>query len=31
MREHLQGCSACDEEYESLRDFVRLEDHGGNA
>ena len=26
MREHLQGCPACREDHESLRDFVRLED-----
>jgi hypothetical protein len=25
MREHLQGCPACHEDHESLRDFVRLE------
>ena len=25
MREHLQGCPACREDYESLRDFVRLQ------
>lgn len=25
MREHLQGCPACCEDHESLRDFVRLE------
>ena len=25
MREHLQGCPACREDHESLRDFVRLE------
>jgi predicted anti-sigma-YlaC factor YlaD len=24
MREHLQGCPACREDHESLRDFVRL-------
>ena len=23
MREHLQGCPACREDHESLRDFVR--------
>jgi hypothetical protein len=28
MREHMQGCPACYEEHESLRDFVRLENHG---
>ena len=27
LREHLQGCPACNEDYESLRDFVQLE-HG---
>ena len=27
MREHMQGCPACDEDHESLRDFVRLERH----
>jgi hypothetical protein len=26
MREHLQGCPACREDHESLRDFVRLQD-----
>lgn len=25
LREHLQGCPACREDHESLRDFVRLE------
>ena len=25
MRAHFQGCPACYEEHESLRDFVRLE------
>jgi hypothetical protein len=25
MREHLQGCPACHEDRESLRDFVRLQ------
>ncbi len=25
MREHLQGCPACREDHESLRDFVALE------
>jgi hypothetical protein len=25
MREHLQGCPACHEDHESLRDFVRLQ------
>jgi hypothetical protein len=29
MREHMQGCPACDEEHESLRDLVRLESYGG--
>ena len=28
MREHLQGCPACAEDHESLRDFVRLNDGG---
>ena len=27
MREHMQGCPACHEDHESLRDFVRLERH----
>jgi anti-sigma factor RsiW len=26
MREHLQGCPACHEDHESLRDFVLLSD-----
>ena len=26
LREHLQGCPACREDHESLRDFVQLED-----
>jgi hypothetical protein len=25
MREHLQGCPACREDHESLRDLVRLD------
>jgi predicted anti-sigma-YlaC factor YlaD len=25
LSEHLQGCPACREDHESLRDFVRLE------
>ena len=25
MRAHLQGCPACHEDHESLRDFVRLQ------
>ena len=25
MREHLQGCPACHEDHESLRDYVRLQ------
>jgi hypothetical protein len=25
MRAHLQGCPACDEDHESLRDFVQLQ------
>lgn len=28
MRPHLDGCPACHEEYESLRELVRAEDHG---
>jgi hypothetical protein len=28
MREHLQGCPACREEHESLRDLVGLEADG---
>jgi hypothetical protein len=28
MGEHMQGCPACYEEHESLRDFVRLENQG---
>ena len=28
LREHLQGCPACREDHESLRDFVQLEDAG---
>jgi hypothetical protein len=31
MREHLQGCRACDEDHESLRDFVRLKNGGEGA
>jgi len=27
MREHMQGCPACHEDHESLRDFVQLERH----
>ena len=27
--QHLQQCAACREEYETLRDFRRLEDEGG--
>jgi hypothetical protein len=26
MREHLDGCPACHEDYESLRDFLRAGD-----
>jgi hypothetical protein len=26
VREHLQGCPACHEDHESLRDFVHLQD-----
>jgi hypothetical protein len=29
LREHLQGCQACREDHESLRDFVRLEAQAG--
>jgi hypothetical protein len=25
LREHLRGCPACNEDHESLRDFVQLE------
>ena len=25
LREHLHGCPACNEDHESLRDFVQLE------
>ncbi len=25
MRAHLEGCPACEEDYESLREFVRAE------
>jgi hypothetical protein len=28
MREHLQGCPACREDHESLRDLVRLDREG---
>jgi hypothetical protein len=28
LREHLQGCPACHEDHESLRDFVRLQGAG---
>ena len=31
MREHLQGCPACDEDHKSLRDFVRLNNGGDGA
>jgi hypothetical protein len=31
MREHLQGCPACYEDHESLRDFVRLVSQGDTA
>jgi hypothetical protein len=31
MRAHLQGCPACHEDHESLRDFVRLSDAGPTA
>lgn len=31
MREHLQGCPACDEDHESLRDFVRLHRFDGDS
>ena len=26
LREHLEGCPACREDHESLREFVRLQD-----
>ena len=29
MRAHLDGCPACREDHESLRDLVRAEDSGG--
>ena len=29
MREHLQGCPACREDHESLRDFVTLQSSEG--
>ena len=29
MREHLQGCGACREDHESLRDFVALQSDSG--
>ena len=28
LREHLQGCPACREDHESLRDFLQLERAG---
>jgi hypothetical protein len=31
MRVHMQGCPACYEEHESLRDFVRLESKSETA
>jgi hypothetical protein len=31
MRKHMQGCPACNEDHESLRDFVRLESQGETA
>ena len=31
MRAHLEGCPACHEDHESLRDFVRLSDTGPTA
>ena len=31
MRAHLEGCPACHEDHESLRDFVRLSDAGPTA
>ena len=31
MREHMQGCPACYEDHESLRDLVRLGSHGGET
>jgi hypothetical protein len=29
LRQHLDQCAACREEYETLRDLVRLEAEGG--
>jgi hypothetical protein len=29
LREHLDGCPACREDHESLRDFVRAQDAAG--
>jgi hypothetical protein len=29
LRAHLEGCPACHEDHESLRDFVLLQDSGG--
>jgi hypothetical protein len=29
VRAHLQGCPACHEDHESLRDFVQLQDARG--
>ena len=31
MRAHMQGCPACNEDHESLRDFVLLESQGDTA
>jgi hypothetical protein len=31
MRQHMQGCPACYDEHESLRDLVRLGSHGGET
>ncbi len=27
MRPHLEGCPACNEEYESLRELIRADEH----
>jgi hypothetical protein len=31
MREHLEGCPACHEDHESLRDLAWLESHSGQT
>ena len=31
LRQHLDQCAACREEYEALRDLVRLEAEGGST